>query len=75
MGAGDQRFAHGAAHLLLLGAVFPAGHLGGDLVQTRHAVVPRGAGFGVGSARGAEDIEVVEPVGLEVLEVLVRHRT
>ena len=55
-------------------AVLAAGHLGGDLVEPAHGVVAGFAGFGLGPARGAEDIELVEPVGLEVLEGLVRHR-
>ena len=39
MRPGDQRLGHGTAHLLLLGAVLPAGHLRRDLVQAVDGVV------------------------------------
>ena len=74
MGPRDRRLGHGPAHLLLLWSMLPAGHLRRDLVQTRHAAAGQ-ARFCFRSTRGADDIEVVESVGLgEVVDVLLRHR-
>ena len=76
MGPRDDRLGHGAAHLLLLRPVLPAGHLRRDLVQTPDAVIAGQTGVCFGPTRGAEDIEIVEAVGLgeDVVEVLTRHR-
>ena len=76
VGSRDDRLGHGAAHLLLLRPVLAAGHLRRDLVQPPDAVVPRQPGVRFGPTRGAEDIEIVEAVGLgeRVVEVLTRHR-
>ena len=75
VGPRDHRLGHGAAHFLLLGPVLPAGHLRRDLGQPVDPVVAGLAGIGFVPSGGAEDIELVEFVGLlEELVVLVRHR-
>jgi hypothetical protein len=67
VGARDERLAHGAAHLLLLGALLAVGHLGRDLGQRLDGVV---AGLAGPDAVGASDrrvrlrVEFVVPRGV-----------
>ncbi len=64
MGLRDQRLGDGAAHLLLLGPVLATCHLAGDLVEPVDGVVARLPGL-LGRPSGrAEDIDLVEGVGL-----------
>ena len=53
VGAGDERLADGAAHLLLLGALLAVGHLRRDLGQGLHGVVAGLAGRAAVRARRA----------------------
>ena len=67
VGTGDQRLGHGPAHLLLLGPVLATWHLGRDLVEPVDGVVARLPGLLGRPAGGAEDVELVEAVGLHPL--------
>ena len=74
VGAGDQGLGDGAAHLLLLGPVLAARHLGRDLVEAGDPVVARLAGFlDRPAARRAEDVVLIELVEV-LLHLLVLHR-
>ena len=69
MGAGDQRLGDGPAHLLLLGPVLAPRHLGRDLVEAGDGVVAGLAGLLGRPSGGAEDVELVEAVGLRVVQL------
>ncbi len=60
MGPGGHRLGHGAAHLLLLGAVLSAGHLRRDLVEGGDSVVARLAKVGGGIPGSADAVKPAE---------------